>query len=290
MVRDIDDIADGRTRDIQSTGESYHDKFLFKRPKTEWSPYIDETAKDLRAGIQISDLTLSKDDFGRKLGVYYRRGLKKSAGRYADLPSVLEKKVSDEKLGLLAYQLNELSYDISTTDLGIDDVEKATEAVIEKTLTREVGGDLNVSFNLSGATVSDITMQLFNNEAIASNVDLLLSEFKNSASRGLLSLLDKPQMMTPLWGHQRDALQKWWKNDQRGYVDMATATGKTVLGLSAIALQYGELHPDDQAIGGLTNNSSSSGSDKVLIVAHSGPVQVKCDSASSGDILLKASS
>jgi len=269
MVRDIDDLADNRTRDIQSTGESYHDKFLFKRPKTEWSPFIDETAKDIRADVQISDFTLSKDDFGRELGVYYRRGLKKSAGRYADLPSVLEEQVSDEKLGLLAYQLNELSYDISTTDLGIDDVEKATEAVIEKTLTRQVGGDLNVSFNLSGATVSDITMQLFNNKAIASNVDLLLSEFKNSASRGLLSLLDKPQMMTPLWAHQRDALQKWWKNDQRGYVDMATATGKTVLGLSAIALQYGELHPDDQGIGGLTNNSSSSGSDKILIVAHS---------------------
>ncbi len=269
MVRDIDDLADDRARGIQSTGERYHDEFLLKRPTTEWSPYIDETAKDLRAGIQISDLALSKDDFGQELGTYYRRGLKKSAGRYADLPSVLEKKVSDEKLGLLAYQLNELSYDISTTDLAIDDVEKATEAVIEKILTRYVGEDLSVSFDLSGATVSDITTQLFNNEAIASNVDLLLTEFENSASQGLLSLLDKPQMMTPLWEHQRDALEKWWEHDQRGYVDMATATGKTVLGLSAIALQYGELHPDDQAIGGLVNGTDSSGKDDVLIVAHS---------------------
>nr|WP_281361551.1 DUF5797 family protein [Natronomonas gomsonensis] len=75
--------------------------------------------------------------------------------------------------------------------------------------------------------------------------------------------------MTPLWAHQRDALQKWWEHDQRGYVDMATATGKTVLGLSAIALQYGELHPDDQSIGGLTDTTDSSGSDDVLIVAHS---------------------
>ncbi|WP_164471898.1 DUF5797 family protein [Halosimplex salinum] len=260
---------DDRALGIQSTGELYHDEFLLKRPKTEWSPYIDETAKDLRAGIQISDLALSKDDFGRELGTYYRRGLKKTAGRYADLPAVLEEKVSDEKLGLLAYQLNELSYDISTTDLGIDDVEKATEAVIEKILTRHVGEDLSVSFDLSGVTVSDITTQLFNNEAIASNVDLLLTEFENSASQGLLSLLDKPQMMTPLWAHQRDALQKWWEHDQRGYVDMATATGKTVLGLSAIALQYGELHPDDQSIGGLTDTTDSSGSDDVLIVAHS---------------------
>ena len=269
MGRNIDDIVDDRAIGIQSTGESYHEEFLLKRPKTEWSSYIDETAKDLRAGIQISELTLSKDDFGRELGIYYRRGLKKTAGRYADLPAVLEKKVSDEKLGLLAYQLNELSYDISTTDLGIDDVEKATEAVIEKILTRHVGEDLSVSFDLSGATVSDITTQLFNNEAIASNVDLLLTEFENSASQGLLSLLDKPQMMTPLWSHQRDALEKWWENDQRGYVDMATATGKTVLGLSVIALQYGELHPDDQSIGGIADTTNSSDSDDVLIVAHS---------------------
>jgi superfamily II DNA or RNA helicase/very-short-patch-repair endonuclease len=269
MGRNIDDIVDDRTRGIQSTGEIYHDEFLIKRPKTEWSPYIDETAKDLRAGIRISDLSLSKDDFGRQLGTYYRRGLSKTADRYADLPTVLKETVSDEKLGLLAYQLNELSYDISTSDVGIDDVQKATEAVIEKILTRHVGEDLSVSFDLSSATVSDITTQLFNNEAIASNIDLLVTEFEDSASQGLLSLLDEPQLMTPLWTHQRDALEKWWEHDKRGYVDMATATGKTVLGLSAIALQYGELHPDDQFIGGLADPADSNGSDDVLIVAHS---------------------
>jgi len=184
-------------------------------------------------------------------------------------PKSLEEQVDDEKLGLLAFQLNELSHEITTTDFGIDDVEKATEALIEKLLTRHVGDDLSVSFNLSGTTVSDITTQLFGNETIASNVDLLLTKFEDRASRGLLSLLDEPQMMTPLWDHQRDALQKWWKKDRRGYVDMATATGKTVLGLGAIALQYGELHPADQAIGGLVSESESNGSDDILIVAHS---------------------
>ena len=269
MGRNIDDIADDRALGIQSTGEKYHNEFLIKRPKTEWSPYIDETAKDISSGIQISDLLLTRDNFGQELGTYYRRGLKKSAGRYADLPAVLEETVSDEKLGLLAYQLNELSYDISTSALSIDDVEKATEAVLEKLLTRHVGEDLSVSFDLSGATVSDITTQLFNSETIASNVDLLLTEIENSASQGLLSLLDEPQMMTPLWEHQRDALERWWENDRRGYVDMATATGKTVLGLGAIALQYGELHPEDQAIGGVADPVDSTGSDDVLIVAHS---------------------
>lgn len=269
MGRNIDDHADKNTRGIQSVGEQYHDQFLLKRPKTEWSVYIDETAKDVCSGIQIGDLILSKDDFGRELGGYYRRGLKQTAGRYADLPSVLENNVSDNNLGLLAYQLNELSHDITTTDLGIKDVDKATEALIEKLLTRHVGGDLSVSFNISGATVSDITTQLFRNKTIASNIDILLSKFEESASRGLLSLLDEPQMMTPLWGHQRDALQRWWENEHRGYVDMATATGKTVLGLGAIALKYGELHPDDQAIGGLASQSDSAGKDDILIVAHS---------------------
>jgi len=96
MGRNIDDLVDDRARGIQSIGEEYHDAFLLKRPKTEWSTYIDDTAKDISSGIQISDLTLSKDDFGRELGTYYRRGLKKTAGRYADLPKVLEEQVDDE--------------------------------------------------------------------------------------------------------------------------------------------------------------------------------------------------
>lgn len=244
MVRDIDDLADERTRGIRSAGEDYYDTFLLKRPKTEWSPFIDETAKDLSAGVQVSDLNLSRDNFGEEIGYYYRRGLKKTAGRYADLPTVLEQKVSDQKLGLLAYQLNELSYKITTTSLGIDDVEKATEAVIEKLLTRHVGSDLNFSFELTGGTVADIATQLFRSEAVAANVDILLTEFEKSASQGLFSLMDEPQMMTPLWDHQREALLQWAEHDKRGYVDMATATGKTVLGLGALALKCGELHPD----------------------------------------------
>lgn len=269
MVRNIDNLADEWTQDIQSVGDDYYDTFLFKRPKTEWAPYIDETAKDLSSGIQIGDLALSKDDFGRELGTYYRRGLKKTAGRYADLPSVLEEKVSDQKLGLLAYQLNELSYDITTTESGVDDVEKATEAVIEKLLARHAGDELTFSFDMSGGTVSDIATQLFKNETIASNVDVILNEFEESASQGLLSLMDEPQMMTPLWDHQRDALERWCEHDNRGYVDMATATGKTVLGLGALALQYGELHPDDQGVGGLVKEQKANGGDDILVVAHS---------------------
>lgn len=271
MVKDIDDMADDLTRGISSAGDEYFDTFLSKRPKDVWAPYIDETAKDVSSGIQISDIPLSKDNFGKELGTYYARGLKRTTGRHADLPSVLDERVSDEKLGLLAFQLNEFSYDISNSDIGIDDIESATEAVIEKILTRHLGDELSVTFDLSGATVSDITTQLFKNQAVASNVDILLNEFEESAADGLLSLMDEPQMMTPLWEHQRTALNNWFENGMRGYVDMATATGKTVLGLAALALQYGELHPDDEWIGGFNDQARNreTGSDDILIVAHS---------------------
>lgn len=271
MVKDIDDLADDRALGIQSAGEEYHAEFLLKRPRAEWAPYIDETAKDISSGIQISDLTLSKNNFGREVGGYYRRGLEQTAGRHADLPSVLEERVSDEKLGRLAYQLNEFSHEISKTHLDIEDIETATEAVIEKVLTRQVGAQLAVSFDLSGVRIADVTTQLFKNRAVASNVDLLLSEFRDSLGGGLFSLMDQPQMMTPLWAHQREALRAWADAGFAGYVDMATATGKTVLGLAAIALCYGQLHPEDQFAEGVEAvPAASTGSmDDVLIVAHS---------------------
>lgn len=271
MARDLDDIADERTMDLESDGEAFRENFLLTRPKAEWAPYIDDTAKDLSAGIQIGDLTITSDDFGREVGSYYRQGLKETTGTYADLPDVLDDSVSDANLGLLTYKLNELSYDITTTDLGIDAVQQATEAVIEKILTRNVGDDLQFTFQLTGGTVSDVVSQLFKHEPIADNVDLLLEAFDESANQGLLELLDKPQMMTPLWEHQFEALANWCANDCRGYVDMATATGKTVLGLGAIALRYGEVHPDDQELREKLNQSKldRTGKADVLIVAHS---------------------
>nr|WP_303647908.1 DEAD/DEAH box helicase family protein [Haloarchaeobius amylolyticus] len=71
--------------------------------------------------------------------------------------------------------------------------------------------------------------------------------------------------MTPLWHHQLEALRAWQKAGYRGYADMATATGKTVLGLAAIALRYGHLHPIDDVEG----QRDQQGTDTVLIVAHS---------------------
>jgi superfamily II DNA or RNA helicase len=84
-----------------------------------------------------------------------------------------------------------------------------------------------------------------NDPTIAEHSDTVLSELGECVNKGLVHKLDEPQMTTALWDHQLDALQNWVKEGKRGYVDMATATGKTVLGLATIAYDYGELHPED---------------------------------------------
>jgi superfamily II DNA or RNA helicase len=72
----------------------------------------------------------------------------------------------------------------------------------------------------------------------------------------LTDRLGEVNLTTELWEHQLEALALWLYHGMNAYVDMATATGKTVLGLAAIAhavdtgseggSSLGSLHPADQ--------------------------------------------
>jgi superfamily II DNA or RNA helicase/very-short-patch-repair endonuclease len=267
MPKNIDDLADELTS-YETEAEKYHTRNLSGRPRPEWSPVIDTTAENIWHDVQISDSLLTKNDFGEELGAFYREGLLGAAGRYTDLPDVLGKQIDDEMLGTFAYQLNELNCEISAADLGVSDMQTATEAVVEKLLTRQFGEELSVSFELSSSQPADIASQLFNNQTVAENIDVLADAIDENTASGLLALLDRPQMMTRLWDHQRTALQGWYDQGMRGFVDMATATGKTVLGLAAIALVYGELHPNDQRVMGPEAGVDRGRNDDILIVAH----------------------
>lgn len=78
-------------------------------------------------------------------------------------------------------------------------------------------------------------------------------------------LLNYPVLMVTLWKNQRDGLNRWLENDQKGILEMATATGKTVAGIAAIAYLCGDLpeHPDQEPA---TNDA------KILVVAHSNAI------------------
>lgn len=264
MGRNIDDIADSRS-DYRSPGERFRATFLSEYPKSQWASFIDEVAVDLSANIGIGDTDLDQYNFPEETGDYYRQGMLATAGTHADIEEVLDETVTNEDLGTVVYQLNRLSYEVERADTGLENVQQAVEAVLEKLLTRETGRDFSTQAQQDTSSIADIVMELFSRDAVAREADTLVDEFEASLSRGLLARLDEPQMMTPLWDHQLDALRAWKSAGYRGYADMATATGKTVLGLAAIALRYGSLHPKDD----LSASQKTSSRERVLIVAHS---------------------
>jgi len=265
MGRNIDDLVDQRAADYTSPGERFRESFLSRYPQSQWASYIDEIAVDLSADISIGTTNLDAYNFPVEAGKYYREGMLASAGNHADIEAVLDDTVSNDDLGTVVYQLNRLSYEVERADTGLENVQQAVEAVLEKLLTQETGRDFSTQGHQDTSSIADIVMEVFSRNAVAREADTLVEEFEASLSQGLLARLDEPQMMTPLWAHQRDALQAWQSADYCGYADMATATGKTVLGLAAIALRYGNLHPQDE----LSTPTHTSSRDRILIVAHS---------------------
>ncbi|MDK2916599.1 MAG: hypothetical protein PWR25_1156 [Euryarchaeota archaeon] len=57
----------------------------------------------------------------------------------------------------------------------------------------------------------------------------------------LADLAARPTLLCPLWPHQRRALEAWLRAGGRGILEMATASGKTLVGLAA-ALKLYEVH------------------------------------------------
>jgi superfamily II DNA or RNA helicase len=148
----------------------------------------------------------------------------------------------------------------------ISDLNRAIEAIIEKLATRAAQTATGRQQLQAPEAVTEILQQLFSDPSTASYADDLMTAINEiDMQEGLLGHLDRPQMVTPLWDHQREALANWYDTGKQGYVDMATATGKTVLGLAAIAQQFGDLHPYDAE--SIPDESAGEQPEHVLIVA-----------------------
>lgn len=66
--------------------------------------------------------------------------------------------------------------------------------------------------------------------------DIFSRELFEKSENDLKALATEPMVMVDLWPHQREALDKWINAGGKGIVEMATATGKTVVGLAAADL------------------------------------------------------
>lgn len=101
------------------------------------------------------------------------------------------------------------------------------------------------NFTLDAATPRELLLQLATSPDAAGAVDDLISQMDEPTA--LPEQLGQVQLTTRMWDHQRQGFARWLEAQGEGYVDMATATGKTVLGLAAVGYctNSGTLHPDD---------------------------------------------
>ncbi|WP_440764391.1 DEAD/DEAH box helicase [Natronorubrum sp. DTA7] len=274
-MSDIHKIADGFT-DISSPGERFRDQWLDDLLRSQWPPYIDDTAYLVMQGIAIGETDLSTADFGSEVGRYYRRGLANSSDISLEKTSLPIGSMDSRDVGKIAWTLKRLQTDIRTSNsANYRSTSRALEAIVNKTML-EAAAAQDVSIQdfetvrlPDQASISDLMSELLCRPRSTVFVRTLneLADTSMSSGKSLLELLEEPRMVTSLWEHQRDAFSDWLDAGCRGFVDMATATGKTFLGLSAIAHHFGRLHPEDQD---LTDELiiPPSGNPTVVIVAH----------------------
>jgi len=217
---------------------------LNKKEKYTWPARLDSIAEELcyfqqndrfyvneRFDVDINDIQF-------EFGAYYKKGFEDLVTNYDNI-----EKIDSEYIGHLEKELNRLNIYVNSDRSKINNFGKAIEAAINKILI-ESGVQSQISLPMSNISSYEAAIEILSNKKITDNIDILLKKIKRPGI--FIREIEKPVMVTELWEHQRDALGKWLGNDCIGYVNMATATGKTVLGISAMASLYGNLHPVDK--------------------------------------------
>jgi superfamily II DNA or RNA helicase len=255
-------------------GELFAENWLSDLPESQWPAYIDDSARLILDDIVIGETELSKSDFGFETGRFYKQGLYRTAGiesRDTSLP------IGDEsagRMGKLAFEFARLAEELSqSSQVQYADFSRAVQAAVNKALverieTGEIDQDTVETIDIGeDATTADLMLELFCRPHDEEYLDAVIDTVGDLSKEGtsLLSILESPRMTTPLWEHQRAALEAWLGNDCRGVLNMATATGKTVCGIAAIAHHFGDLHPTDRDLG---HDVETQGRATVVIVAH----------------------
>lgn len=91
------------------------------------------------------------------------------------------------------------------------------------------------------------------------------SQLDQVGKEDALAILSYPVLMVRLWENQETGLEKWLANGGEGILEMATATGKTVAGIAAIADVCGDIPEDD-------SQAPETECAKIMIVAHSNAI------------------
>ncbi|ELY63599.1 DEAD/DEAH box helicase [Natronococcus jeotgali] len=233
-------------------------------------------------GTQVE---LTRENFGTSVRQPYLRGLRDLTGnrQYASaLPDT--------------YPLGDLIIEFSDLVRGLEQVSNSDDAIDEhidpgevlgrliiRDLKRSTTGDtarLAQSLHSATTTPRELVEQLCSYPELAELTQQVLPDRNETGS--LVQRLGAVKLSTKLWEHQREALISWLEDGANGYVNMATATGKTVLGLAAVGYLletdssgtqdgWGSLHPEDdaavnEAFGGSSPYPGTDRSSNILIV------------------------
>lgn len=187
-------------------------------------------------------ISLSGKRFGDAIRQPYLSGVRKLTGASVTLDD-------DYPLGRLLVQYARLTLGLERVDRQDVDPGEVLGRLVTRELQRQSSdADTQVAMNLRSDIHSprELVEQIASYPELADQLEQVLPT--RAAPKELVDRLGSVSIATRLWDHQLDALAEWIAADGNGYVNMATATGKTVLGLAAVGYcsDSGSLHPADQ--------------------------------------------
>ncbi|WP_254523996.1 hypothetical protein [Natrinema caseinilyticum] len=234
------------------SGATFKSDLLSGLDKTEWPGRIDYVASrvthgDYAIGLGSSNPEYLTDgtDLEQAARDYYLEGIAALTGdrsRRSALPN--------------RFRLGDLLVEFAGLRDGLEHVDRhdvppgeILSRIIVRTIQRQAGekkAQLARQLRADAETPRELVAELTTVPELAPMVQSALPESDDPET--LTTKLASLDLTTELWDHQLEGLALWLHHGMNAYVDMATATGKTVLGLAAVAhaVDSGSLHPADQ--------------------------------------------
>ena len=173
-----------------------------------------------------------------------------------DSPSIKQRLPDELNLGSLLVEFSDLQEGLIAAESNVPPGEVLAR-LTTRNLRRQTGEQAQLAHHIQPDVNSphELVAQLSETPELATELQSALPE--TSSQESLSDQLGQIDLTTKLWDHQLKALANWIDDGMTGYVNMATATGKTVLGLAAVAhvlsaanpsnpTPLGSLHPMDQ--------------------------------------------
>lgn len=169
---------------------------------------------------------------------------------------------------LLLKRLRQRGYDPSA--LEVSHIERGGPLYLLELFVTAARQQANAELQSDGGVANREASETTVNQVEASTqlVEVLIDETDSLGDleeEQIKSILRYPVLMVSLWVNQRKGLNEWLDKGREGILEMATATGKTVAGIAAIAHLCGEL-PDHPQHDPQTSDAN------ILVVAHSNAI------------------